>query len=236
MPNFGVMQDRISDELDDSDLRTGGQIGNAIRSAIELYRDNRFWFNQVIEKSFTILSGVEYQAPAITVTGLSTTEPLTVIDLVKMDDGTGSNYRKVVQVDNSYIDAAQPGTITRRPEYFALVADADGTRIRWFPFPDQTYTPVITALIRYADLSGDTDTNPWTNDAETLIRLAAKRILKTEVTHELPYDAPPSAAEQMALSALLRSSRLRKGSAPLRTEVARMQGHQIIRPNIYTDG
>jgi hypothetical protein len=218
------MIDRIADELDDADLSSGGQILKAINSAVMEYRDRRFWFNTVVGKSFAVAAADEYLAPSITVTGISTTEPITVIDLLKIDDGTGANYAPITMADNALIDARQTGSVTGRPRYASLVADSDGTRLRFYPIADTAYTAVLSGLIRFSDLAAATS-NPWTNDAEILIRQAAKRILMTDVTKELPAGSGPTMAEMKALSDLYATTRLRRGSAPARAdELVAMQG------------
>lgn len=224
MSTFGEVQTQIADELDDDDLMDGGQIAKAIQSAIKEYRDKRFWFTQIQAKSFSLTSGTEYVAPTLTVTGISATEPLTTVDSLRIDDGSGQSYQSLVQVDNSVIDNCQSGTITGRPSHFSLVSDVDGTRIRFFPIPDQNYTPLVSGLIRYEDLDDDADTNAWLTDGEELIRLAAKRKVMSDVTKELPFGSPPSPAEMKALSDLYKTTRLRMGSPVVRTEVAGMQG------------
>jgi hypothetical protein len=210
--------DRIADEVDDADLATGGQILKAINSAIREYRDKRFWFNQVLNSTFALTAATEYLIPTLTVTGISTTEPLTVVDQMTIDDGTGANYREVVLADDSYIEACQTGAITGRPAYSSLVADATGTQIRFFPIPDQAYTPKIKALVRFTEFTDGMGDNPWTNDAETLIRQAAKRILMSDVTHELPPGSPPSPAELSAFADLQNTTRLRIGNVTLRAD------------------
>lgn len=219
------MIDRISDELDDSAFDAGGQALRAINDAVKTYRDKRFWFNQVIGKSFSLSGGAEYIAPTLSVTGISVTEPITTIDLLTIDDGTGANYWKVEIVDNSKIDAVQTGSITGRPQYVALVSDSSGTRLRFFPIPDQTYTPVVKALIRFETFTDGTGDNPWTNDAEILIRQAAKRIIMSDITREIPVGSPPGPAELSALSDLLASTRLRMGPSKMRAdELSALQG------------
>lgn len=229
--DFGAMVDRIANEIDDTDL--GDETQLAILDAIKRYRGTRFWFNSIVNASFAVAAAGEYVAPTLAVSNISTTEPLNALDLMTVDDGTGANYREVVAVDNSYIDAAQTGAITGRPRYYALVADSAGTRVRFFPIPDQAYTAKATGVIRFADPSADSDTSPWFVDAETLIRQAAKTILATDVTRDVTGAQAASAAEMRALTDLRKESLRRAPVQPLRTEVADMQ--RSSRYNIMTD-
>lgn len=224
MSTVGDMITRIGDELEDTAFNSGGQALKAINDAVKQYRGKRFWFNSVYAKSFTVAASTETAIPSITVTGISSTEPITVVDRLVIDDGDGANYREVTQVDNAFIEEAQTSSVTGRPEYFALVSDSSGTAIRWYPIPDQEYTAKLTGLIRFAEFDEDADTNPWTNDAEILIRQAAKRIIMSDVTKELPPGSAPLPAEQIALSDLYKETKLRTGSPPLRMEVAMLQG------------
>lgn len=235
MTTVGAMIDRISDEMEDDSFDAGGQALKAINDAIREYRDKGFWFCRVIGKTFTLPISTEYLIPTLVVTGISSTEPLTTVYQMMIDDGLGANYSEVVEADNSYLDAAQTGNVVSRPKHFSLVADSTGTQIRFYPITDQAYTPKVNALIRFADLAIDADTNPWTNDAELLIRRAAKRILMSEITRELPPDAPPGAGEMKAFNDLMKTTRTRMGNAMPRTEVAFMQGRGR-RLNIYTGG
>lgn len=225
MSTFIELQTQIADELDDDDLLDNGQISKAINSAIKEYRDKRLWFLQAKAKSFALTALTEYCAPALTITGLSTTEPLTTVDSLWVDDGTATNYRDLIQVDDSVIESSQSGNITGRPSRFSLVSDSDGTRVRFFPIPDIAYTPIVSGLIRFQTLSADSDTNPWLTDGENLIHLAAMRWVMTTVTKEIPFGTPASPAEINALNALYKTTRLRMGSPQIRTEVAGMQGN-----------
>jgi hypothetical protein len=229
MATVGDLIDRICDEMEDDAFDSGGQALKAINSAVKQYRGKRLYFNQVRSKSFTLATSTEIAAPTLTITGIlpSTTVTLVTVDLLRIDDGDAANYREVTAVDNSYIDRAQTGAITGRPEFYSLVSDSDGTAIRWYPITDQEYTPLVTGLIRFADFTVDADTNPWVNDGETLIRLAAKRILMSEVTKELPHGSPPSPAEREALLDLQKETRLRMPNAGFRMDVAQMQCGQM---------
>lgn len=229
--DYAAMVSRIADEIDDTDLASQTKL--AILDAIKRYRGNRFWFNSIVNATFAVAAAGEYVAPALAVAGISVTEPLNAIDLLTIDDGAGANYRDVTPVDNSYIDSAQIGSITGRPRYYAQVADSAGTRLRFFPTPDQAYTAKATGIIRYADPVGDADTSPWFVDAETLIRQAAKAILATDVTRDVDGASAAAAAEMRALSDLRKESLRRTPIQPLRTEVAGMQS-SMGRYNIMT--
>ncbi len=220
------MINRLADEFDDTDLATGGQFLKAINSAVQEHRDKRFWFNTVVAKAFPVAATTEYLLPAFTVpvTGISATEPYTVIDLLQIDDGAGANYRPLELVSNDLINNRQTGSVTGRPRYYSLVSDSDGTRLRFFPYADIAYTGVLSGLIRFSDFTGS-ESNPWVNDAETLIRQTAKRIIMSDVTKELPPGSGPTAAERRALSDLMKSSRLRMGNTLLRAdELVALQG------------
>ena len=58
MTTFGTMRDRIADELDRADMTT--QIEREIKSAIQHYDKQRFWFNEVRNVSFATVDGTEY--------------------------------------------------------------------------------------------------------------------------------------------------------------------------------
>jgi len=52
--------------------------------------------------------------------------------------------------------------------------------LRLYPIPNGSYPLILDATIRFAPLSADADYNCWTNEAERLIRMEAKRILWKE--------------------------------------------------------
>lgn len=231
--DYAAMQARIADGVDDTDLTS--QIKNAIQDAIKRYRGMRFWFNQVVGSSFAVASAAEYVAPALAVANIAVTEPLDTVDLLVIDDGTGANYREVVPVDNSYINAAQTGTVSGRPRHYALIADSAGTRIRFYPIPDQAYTAKLSGVIRFETLSADGDTNPWVVDAETMIRQAAKWFLAADVTRDAGAMEIATAAEGRAMADLRKETLRRTPAQPMRTEVAALQNRDR-RYNIMYDG
>ncbi len=221
MSTYGAMVTRIESEIDDDGLTD--EVKLAILDAIKRHRGTAFWFNTVVGISFAVAMAGEYTAPVLAVSNISATEPINTVTLLKIDDGTGANYRDGTPVDNSYIDSAQTGSITGRPRYYSLVADATGTRIRFYPSPDQAYTAKLSGIIRYADPSLDADTSPWFVDAEILIRQEAKFILASDVTKDQTDIATAGPAARTALWDLKKESLRRTPAQPLRTEVAALQ-------------
>lgn len=232
--DYAAMQARIANEIEDDGL--DDEIKLAILDAIKRHRGTAFWFNSVVGISFTVPTTTEYLAPTLVVSNISATEPVNTVTLLKIDDGTGANYRDVDMVDNEYINASQTGSVTGRPRYAALVADSNGTRLRFYPYTDQAYTAKLYGVIRYADPVLDADTSPWFVDAEILIRQEAKSILATDVTKDAGEMQTAGAAAMRALSDLRKETLRRTPTQPLRTEVAAMQGSQRRRFNIYDGG
>ena len=59
------------------------------------------------------------------------------------------------------------------PTDWAYVAE----QLRFYPIPAAAYGIIISGTYRWPTLVNPLDSNPWTNDAEELIRLHAKGIL-----------------------------------------------------------
>lgn len=227
MSTFLELKTQIADELDDPDLLTGGQIARAVKTAIRFYERKKLYFNSSVSLSFNTVAGQEYYGAA----DLAQIPYLISVDLMKATLN-GVKY-DVVKVDPSLIDSSQSGTVVGTPPTnYAYVAQ----QIRLFGIPDDVYAITLSgATYRLADLAADADTNAWTTDAEELIRQAAKRILMSDVTKELPPGSGATPAEMMALDALRKETRLRMGSPPLRAdELSGMQGRGA-RYNIYTN-
>lgn len=227
MSTYVELKQQIADELDDDDLLTGGQIAKAIQTAIKFYERKRLYFNYSVSMTFNTVAGQEYYAAA----ALAAIPDLISIDRMKV---TLSGYKyDVTLVPAGQIDAAQNGAVVGTPPTnYAYVAQ----QIRLYGIPSDVYVVTLSGVTyRLAALSADGDENAWTTDAEELIRQAAKRILMSDVTKELPPGSAATPAEMMAFDALRKETRLRMGPQTLRAdELSAMQGRGG-RMNIFTD-
>lgn len=164
MLTYGDMQTRIADELGRSDLTE--QIKKAILSAIDFYKDDRFWFNEG-EVTFNTTAGLDHQAMPTT--------------FGEIDEATvtvsGNRYELDVVSYDIIRDRVLLTTEQGQPDRIAVFEED----IWYDPVPDQIYPIILSGLIYFTDLSALTDTNAWTNEAEQLIRHHAKADLFANV-------------------------------------------------------
>jgi hypothetical protein len=163
VPNFLDMQNRIDDELD----RGGAifpQIKKAIVTAVRFYERKRFYF---AEDSFTFATvvGQEYY---------TTADAAAIATSPNIERLNGSFYGTRIPLTKrsfEYIDDISTLPVSMSmPEDWAYRE----LSIRLYPIPDQVYTITAYNVPRLTELSADTDSNAWTNDAEALIRARAK--------------------------------------------------------------
>lgn len=204
MTTYGVMKTRIADEIVRDDLAS--QMANAIQTALTLWENERFWFNErrfklplVAGQQFYPLSALLDIAGA----ALNAGETLIEVDDIVLMDGTNPytlDEHTHQSINNSVelpIDATSITTAYRgRPLWWAWYED----QLRFSPIPDvSTYYCIISGLCRLKTLSADNDTNAWMTSGEALIRNQAKLILYRDVTR----DEAGAQAAQIALGEAL---------------------------------
>ena len=205
MATYADMRNRILDEVADSALTT--QVNRAILDTIKHYGSKRLYFNQTTT-TFSTVANQEYY---------TTADSSYIPNLIHIDSMTltqNSIKSPVLPWDFNWIDANQTGTVTGVPFRFAYYKK----QLRLYPIPTDVFTITMAIHYRLTELSGDTDENEWTNDAEELIRQGAKRRLAIDVTHELPPDTPPNALEIAALYELECETATRMSNPILRVD------------------
>lgn len=181
MSTYGTMQDRIADELNRSDLTS--QIQLAIKSAIEHYESDRFYFNEKVATTTT------------TASSQWVTQPTDMVELDTLAITNGSykytlnprTYNYLEEIDNGN------GTYTGAPEDYAVYQE----QYRLYPVPDATYTLTQSYIYRLSDLSATADTNAWVTVGEQLIRYRAKADLMVNVLDDDAAKARLMAMAQM---------------------------------------
>lgn len=160
MSNYNDMQVRIADELARADLTT--QIQKAILSAIEFYKDDRFWFNEG-EVTLNTVAGTASQALPTSPTAIGE------IDIVTATV-SGERY-EVFEDSYDWIRQNQDlTTFVGQPYKYAIFDES----IWYYPIPDAVYPIIFSGLVYFATLTTGSDTNAWMNEAEELIRTRAK--------------------------------------------------------------
>lgn len=162
MANFLDMQTRIADELDRSDLTA--QIKKAIITAVAFYARKKFYFTET-SFTFNTVVGREYYTSS-DAAAIATSPYLEILN-ININQGRVELDKKSFQYidDISYL-----ATSLGMPEMWAYRAE----QIRLYPIPSQIWTVTAFNIPRLTELSSDTDTNAWTNDAEAMIRARAK--------------------------------------------------------------
>lgn len=165
MTTYGDMQTRIADELGGrADL--AAQIQLAIQTAIARWAAERFYFNELrIANAFSTVQGQEFY-------GASDYAPLATI--AHLDKVTvlvsGNRYTLAPRLAQYLEDVSVNPIVQGQPIDYAYYAE----QLRLYPIPDNAYPVSLLGTTRFADLVNTGDSNPWTIDAEALIRCEAK--------------------------------------------------------------
>lgn len=170
MATLGAMKTRIADELDRQNLSS--QIANAISDAIAEYEQDRFWFNESRDNTFsTVVSQRIYTA----------SDAAWIASLIEVDDlfltyaGQNRRLRRISPEESELF--ADNSAAVGAPYWWAYYNQS----IYLYPFPDGVYPVRALAHIRLPALTDDSQSNAWTTEAERLIRRRAKALLFAEV-------------------------------------------------------
>ncbi len=165
MTTYGIMQDRIANEVARSNLAS--EIRDAIQSAIRHYQGERFWFNENTATFLTVAGQEYYGAPA----------HADIPNIVEMDaakvtvNGIDS---PLAPRDFAYLDAVRGSTAHRgAPTDYAIY----NQQIRLYPVPDAVYTCTAAYVRLLGTVSQTASANAWFVEGEELIRSRAKRDL-----------------------------------------------------------
>ena len=171
MATYGAVVNRIVEELPRGDTSITAIVAQQMLSAIEFYTNERFWFNEKHTTLTTSSSLAYYSWPV----------DMIEIDSVVAFDSGGTKY-ELDPISYQEMNARDYGTNFGQPYWYSPY----GQKFRLYPVPDATYTIVVSHQYSPATLSASTDTNPWTTEAEALIRA---RTLKNCAARFKDYDA-----------------------------------------------
>ena len=197
------MQDRIADELTRSDL--GSQTQNAIQSAIAEYQRRLFYFNEKAYGTWPTVLGQEFY-------GASDNVPADIVAIDTLTVIYASVRLPVARRSWERIEEMQTGAFKGIPTDYAYF----GQQFRLFPIPSSVVTLSLAYRQRVAAPVLSTDVGPWMNDAEELIRSAAKRRIFQHVLHIAEDAALMREAEGEALQALVDETARRIGTGYVR--------------------
>ncbi|CAB4192534.1 hypothetical protein UFOVP1244_36 [uncultured Caudovirales phage] len=157
MTTLGDMIDRIADELSRDDLRT--QTADAIRSAVNHYGGEPWWFNEVA--AYTI-----------------TTTPLTELYPLPADFEHVENYNVIIGgnmigIDQQAYDTIstwQTNNIFGQPTDFAIFQE----KLDLYPIPNEAFVTVLSYIATVSTLTSTACTNAMMTYGEELIRSRAR--------------------------------------------------------------
>lgn len=177
MTTLLTMKTRIADELRRTNASFAPKIADAITTAIEAYQDERTFFNESRDKTFTTSSGQAYYGAATTPVAWADAANLIKIDYVTIT--VGGNQHEIYQEDPKVVDAwTNDATATGEPGWFSYYDQ----KIRLYPIPNDAWVVRVPGVYKYAAPASDSETgNYWMTVAERLIRSRAKLELAVHV-------------------------------------------------------
>lgn len=213
---YGQMQSRISDEV--LGPSTPDQVKNAIQDAIGTFEREAFWFNEM--RWFTAVPG----APSSLNTNYgqefySYDDFPILIQLPHIRNiaifAFNNRYPLANRTSQWMDEQSLSATWLGLPTDWCWEAGS----LRLYPVPNGVYSLILTGVMRFAPLVNDDDSNPWTNEAEAMIRTEAKRLLFRNIARdndqaqimELELYGQPQLGRQGYLAQLRRETQRRAG-------------------------
>lgn len=199
---YGTLQARIQDEMIDAAITTV-HIQNAILDAIKDYEATNFWFNSIREdQNYSFTVGQEFYSPD-DIPFLATSPHISILSVLAFNNRWPLNPRTPQWIEEQSV----------QPTWRALPTDwcMTGDTLRIYPIPDQSYPLIFTGTMRWPTLSASQDANPWTDDAERLVRYRAKAILFRHILRDDASAAIMDAEEARELRLLKRETTTRVG-------------------------
>lgn len=205
MSTYKIMQDRIADEVQRSNLTA--QIKNAILSAIEDLKGDRF--ARINDGSFTLATVANQQfynlSALLTEAGAAVATGTTLIEVDGITVNLNGLYQELRPVSVSWVDAYQIPSYVGQPMYYALQLE----RLALAPTPNAVYTCTIRGHVEFPALSADSDSNAWMTAGEKLVRGTAKAILARDVLQDMELAQMGQMAAGEARAALDRQTAAR---------------------------
>jgi hypothetical protein len=168
------MIDRIEDEC--RDVSINSQVRDAIKTAINKYQFQRYWFNERGDLKVSLSTSQRiYTTLATPPTGVDLGN-LLFIDSVRLAATAGGVFAKLRRREHEWIEA-RTQTTTGTPANFSYYQQ----QIYVQPLPSATMSMEIAAVIRFGTVSATADTNAWFTDGERLIRNEAKGIIYSDI-------------------------------------------------------
>lgn len=170
MATLAQIRSRVARKIINPDLTgaiSASVVNEEINRAIRYYSKYRFFFNE--ELADITLTADNQVLPSVPSDLLS---PFNVNGIMVIDSQVKVDLIRLNPVDFFNRDQDQTG----RPYFYTY----RNGQFLLLPTPDQAYPVKFRYLKKYADLSSDSDTNDFTDNAEDLITLDAVRNLYGE--------------------------------------------------------
>lgn len=161
MPIYSdAVADVQNDYLNRTDFTT--QVKNAINATIRHYNRERFQWNQTVT-ALVAVAGTETIAL-----------PSDFLELDRLEYMyNGTSRLEIHELDLESIRRINVDQSTGTPEWFTVY----GANIYLANVPDSAYPVYCFYLHRYPDLSADTDTSPWLDNAYDLVVAGAAKLV-----------------------------------------------------------
>lgn len=171
MATLAEIKADIADDIDDTTGEYADAIAKAITKAIRYCERKTFYFNETRDVTFATVSGQEWYD------GVDNSNIPTLVRIQYVFREDANNVRLPVTYDTpqSLEYLADNSAIRGEPMSYTYF----GQRIRLYPIPDTQPFTIRLQLgpYRLAALTGDTDSNVWTTEAQDLIISRAKYIV-----------------------------------------------------------
>lgn len=200
-----IIRETIRDDLSDT---LALSLTQAIKDAIEFYADTRFWFNEYIASSVTVLNNEYVSLPSgvnlrkldrFAITIGATQYPLRAQSLVQIED-----WAKAIQTQG-------------QPTDYAVYGSQDIPTYRLWPRPNAVFPLTWIGVIDQPTLVNASDTNSWTTYGYGLITARAKMLLYRDQFRDPEGATIAANAEAQQLSKLKRETASRLGTGRIKS-------------------
>jgi hypothetical protein len=210
MATYAELKARIIRETNRDDLSDtlALSLTQAIKDAIEYYADQRFWFNEAILTSVTVLNNEYVSLPG--------TLALRKLDLFAITIGA-TQYTLRMQSLKQIEEWAKAIQTQGQPTNFAVYGATDIPTYRLWPRPNAVFPLTWIGVIDESTLSADSDTNSWTTYGYGLITARAKMLLYRDQFRDQEGAVIAANAEAQQLHKLKSETARRLGTGRMRS-------------------
>ena len=210
MATYADLKARIIRETNRDDLgdTLALSLTQAIQDAIQFYADQRFWFNESIATSVTVLNN-EYVA-------LPTGVNFRKLDLFAITVGA-TQYTLRMQSLKQIEEWAKAIQTQGQPTDFAVYGATDIPTYRLWPRHNAVFPLTWVGVVDEPTLSADSDTNSWTTYGYALITARAKMLLYRDQFRDAEGAQIAANAEAQQLYTLKTETARRLGTGRMRS-------------------